>query len=308
MTLIVALGNEEQVIQISDRRLSSNGTLMDEESNKAGVLMCENARMAFGYTGFAKWYGFSTRKWLLDALHKAGDCGFDIGRVLENLKEQANETFSNHPLIGMIPAQQKSLAIMFSGYINLDGYWKQGCAVLSNFHDFDTNTRKPVPSKEFRIEYSSARLGEDNPTLVQRVGNWSAMTDKDIDLLREMLEKRKPSRGIIGKATKLIHGYSDNPKSKGSIGKQLSAIKIPKNINVSVSSEYISAIVKRKTYMPSMVYLLSEKHLVVDGVSIAPVKKDTLPLSIPRVPKNAPCPCGSGKKFKWCHGKGKSLR
>jgi len=22
-----------------------------------------------------------------------------------------------------------------------------------------------------------------------------------------------------------------------------------------------------------------------------------------KIPRNAPCPCGSGKKFKYCHGK-----
>ena len=27
------------------------------------------------------------------------------------------------------------------------------------------------------------------------------------------------------------------------------------------------------------------------------------PASWNSVPRNAPCPCGSGKKFKYCHGK-----
>jgi preprotein translocase subunit SecA len=27
------------------------------------------------------------------------------------------------------------------------------------------------------------------------------------------------------------------------------------------------------------------------------------PTSWPKTPRNAPCPCGSGKKYKHCHGK-----
>ena len=64
MTLIVALGNTEQVIQISDRRLTCDGKLIDDESNKCGVLFCLNARMAFGFTGLARWKNFETTKWL----------------------------------------------------------------------------------------------------------------------------------------------------------------------------------------------------------------------------------------------------
>ena len=33
----------------------------------------------------------------------------------------------------------------------------------------------------------------------------------------------------------------------------------------------------------------------------AEVKEEQPP--IPKVARNAPCPCGSGKKYKWCHGK-----
>jgi SEC-C motif-containing protein len=32
----------------------------------------------------------------------------------------------------------------------------------------------------------------------------------------------------------------------------------------------------------------------------------TIVRSAPKVGRNAPCPCGSGKKYKYCHGKGAS--
>ncbi|HSO46039.1 MAG TPA: SEC-C metal-binding domain-containing protein, partial [Rhodoferax sp.] len=38
------------------------------------------------------------------------------------------------------------------------------------------------------------------------------------------------------------------------------------------------------------------------GVEIK-VDETTMPLEVPRVGRNEPCPCGSGKKYKQCHGK-----
>lgn len=62
MTLILGLGNREQFIQISDRRLTSNGLPQDDESNKAGMLICANGRLAFGFTGLGRAGTFETQK------------------------------------------------------------------------------------------------------------------------------------------------------------------------------------------------------------------------------------------------------
>jgi hypothetical protein len=79
MTLIVSLANKDFVVQISDRRLSSNGRLIDDESNKCGVVFCLNARMAFGYTGLARYKNFSTATWLLSVLHDSATPDYTIG-------------------------------------------------------------------------------------------------------------------------------------------------------------------------------------------------------------------------------------
>jgi len=34
-------------------------------------------------------------------------------------------------------------------------------------------------------------------------------------------------------------------------------------------------------------------------------KVETIRRDAPKIKRNAPCPCGSGKKYKQCHGKGK---
>ena len=47
MTMILTLGNSDQFIQLSDRRLSSGGWSVDDESNKAGSLVCADAKSEF---------------------------------------------------------------------------------------------------------------------------------------------------------------------------------------------------------------------------------------------------------------------
>lgn len=303
MTIIVALANKDYVVQISDRRLSSNGRLIDDESNKCGVLFCLNARMAFGYTGLAKYGAFSTPDWLLKALHDCGGPDYTIGEILERLKNKATETFKSHPTLRSIPRQHKCLAVMFTGFINVDGTVKPGCAILSNFHDFANNARFDEASDEFSVNYSSANQEAINPTLVQRVGNWLAMTDGDIEDLRELLLQNKPPQAVTGKALETVRDIADRPKSAGTIGKQLTSIIIPKDPSLGVESNYSTATVKPETYMPALVYLLPDQQATITNITISPVEADTPPISVPKVNKHAPCPCGSKKKYMRCHGK-----
>jgi preprotein translocase subunit SecA len=44
-------------------------------------------------------------------------------------------------------------------------------------------------------------------------------------------------------------------------------------------------------------------HPTEDGSVVEEVDPDTLVAEVPKVGRNDPCPCGSGKKYKACHGK-----
>ncbi len=303
MTLIVSLANKDYVVQVSDRRLSSNGRLIDDESNKCGVLFCLNARMVFGYTGLARYGAFSTDKWLLKALHESANPSYTIVEILEKLKDKATETFNNHQALRGLSNNQKSLAVMFTGFINIDGTLKPGCAILSNYHNFSNNTRFDKAADEFAINYSSANKEVVNPTLVQRVGNWHAMSEKDIEELRELLLQGVPGKALVGKTLEVVRDIADRPRSSGTIGKQLTSIYLPQEPNLGVESSYSTDVVKPETYMPALVYLLPDQHMTVDNISVRPVEDDTPPISVPKARRNAPCPCGSNKKYKYCHGK-----
>lgn len=91
MTLILAIGNLQQVVVVSDRRLTNNGVLVEDESNKATVLFCKDSRLAVAYTGLAKLGSFSTRRWLPEALMESAAPDFLMGPTIERLTKRPLE-------------------------------------------------------------------------------------------------------------------------------------------------------------------------------------------------------------------------
>lgn len=302
MTLIIALGNSEQVIQISDRRLSSNGRLVDDESGKAGQLTCRNGRFAFGATGLARYGGFSTREWLLDALLEAGSPDYEMAGILGRLTERATSEFAQNRVLRSAPSAAKRLSVMFSGYLYHRDPPLAAFAILTNFQDFESGLDQPEAWDEFRlIRWSEKRPFDGEPTLVQRVGNWQAMTGDDEMVLRGLLEARKPARAIIGKAVEVMAEIADRPAANGTIGKQLTTICIPRNLEDPIESSYFTSINRSVIVGADGAWLMADdKRLVWKDPQLEIGGKV---VAVPKVGRNQPCPCGSGRKYKHCHGK-----
>lgn len=54
---------------------------------------------------------------------------------------------------------------------------------------------------------------------------------------------------------------------------------------------------------PNQVISTSEAQLLIADPTIGAAEpEDTPPMMVQKVGRNKPCPCGSGKKFKRCHG------
>jgi len=208
--------------------------------------------MTFGYTGLARWQNFNTQKWLLKALHDSAPPDYSMGGILKRLKINATNTFQNHAALKSADKCFKRLSVMFSGYVNIDGGPpRQGCAILSNYLNLENNSSFAEASEEFSLYHTSAKKGVEWPTLVQRVGNWRAMSTEHIIVLRELISQKKPAEAIIGKAIKLIREMADNPKSQGTIGKQLTSIAVPYDPTLGVESNYHSDYTKPEGKIPS---------------------------------------------------------
>lgn len=58
MTLILTFGNQDYVLFLADRRLSSGGRPVDEEAGKAAILTCADGRFGYAFSGLAGAHGF----------------------------------------------------------------------------------------------------------------------------------------------------------------------------------------------------------------------------------------------------------
>ncbi len=118
MTLILALANSQQAMQLSDRRLTcTDGTVFDDSSNKATVLVCANGRFAVGYTGLADYCSFRTQAWLLDSLSECGPPDFGCAELICRFMQKAKHEFASHPDLCQLSPVQKRLTVMFTGYL-----------------------------------------------------------------------------------------------------------------------------------------------------------------------------------------------
>jgi len=306
MTLILTLGNADQVIQVSDRRLSWNGQLKEDESSKAGLLTCLNARLAFGFTGIARMGSFCTRDWLLQALMDSMPPDCTAANVLERLRLRASETFRLDPSLCKSPRKDRRLSIMFSGYLYHHEPPLQAFAILTNYQNFQTGQDEAEAWDEFSPPnfWYEKRPADGEPTFIQYVGNWRAITPQDRAAFRELLEARKPAQAIIGKAIELVRQMSDRPAAGNTIGKQLSAIQIPRDPKLSTASGYHSIVNGYVTYLPDFVAMTPSGIWGTKDARLIKVGGlDASPSVVPKVGRNQPCPCGSKKKYKYCHGR-----
>lgn len=305
MTFILALGNREQFIQVSDRRLSWDGKLVDDESNKAGILLCKNARVIFGFTGLAKYGSFNTRHWLLNALYECCPPDYEINQIMPRLQEQATRDFQNLPVLKDLPPRRKRLSIIFSGY----NYYPEPplgiTGILTNFQNFETGKDDTEAWDHFKPLYGAEHRPLDQEfTFVQRVGNWPVMTPEDEEDLRDLLQQLKPYQAIADKAVSLVREMADRPKANGTIGKQLSVVVLQRDVTQHVLARYYSTKVGPKMYAPDEVVGISDTWRNAHADRELWFENESGPETwvIPKVKRRGPCPCKSGKRYKNCCG------
>lgn len=308
MTLVLSLGNADQFVQVSDRRLSfGENKPATEEFNKAVTLVCANARFLVGFSGLAKAGYFDTGKWLLQSLYDCSPPDYGIYELIERFKQKATTDFQSVPQIKCLPVVTKRLSVMFSGYIYLHDPPLAGCAIVSNYQDFKTGIDSTVAWDEFEATYwTERRPHEGELSFVQRIGCWQAMFEPDIDSLRTLLEQRKPVDAIIGKAVALMRAMAERSQAKGTIGKQISAICLPRDVKLPITTSYHTDVIQHNVFFPSHLFAFSKdrRMLATDAkVYITDSQGKPSPVAIPKVSRNQPCPCGSGKKYKFCHGR-----
>jgi len=305
MTMVLAVANREYAIQLADRRLTAAGAVVEDEAGKCGSLVCDDAQLLFGFSGIARAGTFSTQRWILDSLYACGPDDFSAFPLLQRFKERATSEFQHNPLLASVSPTDRRLSVLFTGYLYTHDPPVIASALVSNYLDAATDELSPVAWDHFKSFFTSeGEPGAEYSTYVQRIGAHHAMGQADVDLLRAMLRERRPAKAVIDKATELLLAMADHPAAGGTIGKQISWIRIAPDPAAPVENGYYSNVPSRIVYMPSGVVVQRSRQAAFDGGVAWLEGSDAPPLRVPRVARRAPCPCGSGRRYKSCHGAG----
>jgi hypothetical protein len=301
MTLILVLGNEDQFIQISDRKLSVLRGKLTEEANKGSFLQFSDARLLFGYTGLARTKGFDADRWLEDTLLKCGPPDFLADRALNRFTEIATKDFSSLPTIGSLNPVSKRFCVMFVGflysYIPPLGIY----ALISNFHNMNGQIYSKAQDKFVFIHKNELR---PTGTFLDSIGNNGAFTKSQMVQLKALLLARRPANAIADKAIEIMLEIANSPQSENTVGKQFNIIYLPRNHNEEPSAAFYSDTTTYTDYTPNAIWITPWTQSAFSNISFSVADPASAPpLAGPRLSPNQLCWCGSGKKYKWCHGK-----
>lgn len=302
MTLILAMVNREQAVLVSDRRLTINGQLTDDDSNKAAAICVRDARLALAFTGLARAGSFVTNRWLAKSLADIAKPEHLMEPLIDRFVDLANRDISQLPV-----RIDKRLTFVFVGYSH-DFDPPRACLWrVSNFEGGPTDH----PSDQAAAEFTKVLWIANHPPpecvcLFRSFGSKVAVSATQMSSLHDLLHGRKPARALVGKAVAILHEAADSPAAEGTIGKRATSIVLPSDPYVSYSAEYHSDQATHRVGGVTHIEARGGEHgvWVLETESNETFDAAGRPVIsvFPKVGRNEPCPCGSGRKYKICHG------
>lgn len=322
MTLILTAGNDQQCILIADRRLIYDGEFKEgeDENNKVGSVFCDDCRLAYAFTGLAKYGRFDTNEWLLSEIKKCPKSERSFIQIGEYLKNKLNEIFSENKMLSRLDGDTKKLSIVFVGYCFSDNPPTIVRGLISNFESY-LKFHKNQNDFIFTAGKES-RPNSGSPFMVNIFGTRNAVRKEELEKMCEMVIDRIPESGIIGKASEIMRAAADREIANNYIGRQLNCIVIPMENEKPVSETYLTDIKTKVSYGSPYIYVTSKGDMEVsqtmmfsaregEEIDFSKFKGDfdaidqtqLQDIAFPRVKPKEPCPCKSGKKYKYCHGR-----
>ncbi|MCL5962180.1 MAG: hypothetical protein M1358_23170 [Chloroflexi bacterium] len=174
MTLIITAVTRDGIVQVSDRRLTKDGQVYDDSSNRAICVSCSDGRLAISYTGLAEIGGQRTDEWLADYLASIVDDRIDTLSVFEALQKRTTSAFSRL----RIHQEHQELTLVLAGprmHLAVFGY-------VSNVLDW-TGKRLPDVQESFS-------LGVHWPMISARCRKATVQIDGRKDAVDETLQNR----------------------------------------------------------------------------------------------------------------------
>jgi hypothetical protein len=310
VTLVLGSVNSDAAVIVADCLLSWQKRPFDDEVTKIALVTFEDARLAMGFTGLAG-LGltkaqrgpapagtFRTIEWICDTL---ADVGPASGQMLPSLSALRERMTADFPPLPVHMAHQM-LALGFVGYRYEGSKAIKVAATISNVSD---QGGQFVVSREFELcseDVAGASL--------LALGVHRALVEAARKQLADLISDRRPPHAIAEKATEVIRQAARQRKAGGAVGDLCMSLVVPSNPASPAVSRHHADRVSGVAFLPRSISLTRDGGVITLDPSIRGGLPGDVPSPIvfPKVPKNAPCPCGSGRKYKRCHGRTSRLK
>ena len=294
MTLNLFLVNSDQAIVLSDRRLIENGRLVNSEATKVATIVGLDGRSVMAFTGLARYGAFDASRWLLEAVGEAGRADRLISSAVGRLREALEAKVDS---LGITKADDRRLSVTIAGYLYSSGVPVAHVWRLSNFEGDRLDVSEPRAAGEFVL--AAARQTESRAVLAYPSGFDAAFTAEEQKAVVALLQERRPPAAIVGKASEVMRRIASDQSSRGWIGTDYTSAIVPGDPAQRISVDFHVGAPTRTVYMPSMVNL--ETGILMADPKVTQVSEG--PWVVPKIGRNRPCSCGSGQKYKRCHGR-----
>jgi hypothetical protein len=281
VALLFAGANSQYTFVATDRFLESMaGVRADPDQARPLVIRCDDARAAVGFVSFAQPGQLDVRAWLREELANAARDESTFTATISRFAELAGERLARLPMSSV----EKRLSVVFAAMVSYDeGYVAPWLVRVSNYEDIGAEE----PSAEANAEFDILPKVPDDPSnpgsLVVSCGVNQGVVTSGIAELGSIVATLGQVSRVAAKCGELMRGAALAPESDGWVGTRCDAVGLTRDVRQAPEGHSISAGDSRTTFTPDVDDLRSD-------------------IPIPRVGRNKPCPCGSNKKYKLCHG------
>jgi hypothetical protein len=243
----------------------------------------------------------------MKTMHDMGPPDFFLHGIINRTLERINKVFNEEPSIAKIGAKSRKLTIFICGYSrNQHGIFLE-YGFLSNWESIENNengSMRFVQNDIARNEFSCFSLclkdGKNFELLI--FGDKRKITPTKLLILRTFAKNASPRAAV----KRLVHFIQQNATDGGintTIGKQISSKIIYPDFEINVQCDYHTSKSKNVVHMGAGVWAFPDTRLVLADAKLEKAGNDARPMVVTEVSRRAPCPCGSGKRYKSCHGK-----
>jgi hypothetical protein len=303
MTLLIAGVTQPYAVVLADRRVSGAGR-PDDEYNKMTALFAADGKGVFAFTGLASFLRLDTAQVIVDALVGRADPEREVGLMVDRLTDVLGEELAKVRL----PVSQKRLSVLFAGYTYRDDGPDTDTmtveATLCRLSNFQRGrVTYPVASAHFWKDDAVVRRPETGaPFLFAVAGTTGGLVPQEISRIEDLIHEQRPPEAVVSKAIEVGRVAAKSTKSRGYVGESWSSAIVYSQAGRSTWVEYYSPVLTTQQFSVNLVDASSGEQPVVAISNLVAETDRPISVGFPGTPRNAPCPCGSGGKYKRCHG------